>query len=59
VIVYHNQSNQAEAKFARELHERVRREFPEVISILDLSCRWLTQAIRVATHLQILGPCSR
>lgn len=28
--IYHNESDTEEAKFAQELHERVRREFPEL-----------------------------
>lgn len=30
LLVYYMPTNQAELKFARELHERIRREFPEV-----------------------------
>ena len=29
-IVYYNRSDENETRFARELHERIRREFPEV-----------------------------
>ena len=31
-VVYYNRSDENETKFARELHERIRREFPEVPS---------------------------
>lgn len=30
-VVYYNRSNESETQFARELHERLRREFPEVL----------------------------
>lgn len=32
-VVYHMQNDAEQAKFAKELHERIRREFPEVCTI--------------------------
>lgn len=54
IPVYYMPGNPDEARFARELHERIRREFPEVNR---LAHTYTNEAERLvlAAHLQILG----
>lgn len=54
------QSDAAQLKFAKELHERIRREFPEVRSEYYLCAFvWIDHVSREASHLQVLGQASR
>lgn len=51
VAVYYDQNNGADTKFARELHERVRREFPEVSVMSNISGSSLMYGACIATYL--------
>lgn len=52
VPVYYNAHVTAELEFARELHERIRREFPEVRSRCSRHPTLRSDSVNTASHLQ-------
>lgn len=57
--VYYMQNSVVQMQYARELHERVRREFPEVSKTRTVRTHAMIDRVPVVRDLQIVRPPSR